>query len=209
MVMSVITGGETPHRATVSEFLALSRVIIAADSGFDLLADLNITPHWIVGDMDSLTKLNQLLAFPPEKIHLHPRKKDFTDTELAIELALLQGATDIHLLGGAGGRMDHYLANHSLVSRTPQIKTWITSSEICSVVDDRWKGLGHIGDRISIFPLGRGPWEIQSEGLEWSLNAVNFEWNFSLSNVLSNNEFNLKVLKGRFLVIRPIEGCNG
>ena len=58
-------------------------IIIAADGGYDNALRLGIMPDLFVGDMDSVTEKVDI-----EKVMLN-KEKDFTDTEIAIEEAVL------------------------------------------------------------------------------------------------------------------------
>lgn len=80
--------------------------ILAADGGYRHCLDLGLTPHLLLGDLDSLNQR-------PDGIETHtfPVDKDDTDTMLAIKTGLELGYRAFHLYGGAGGRMDHTLAN--------------------------------------------------------------------------------------------------
>jgi thiamine pyrophosphokinase len=91
--------------------------IIAADRGL-LAADmLDIRPDFIVGDFDSvppgiLEKYKQMST----PVKTFPSEKDKTDTQIAMELALMHNPSAIDIAGGTGSRLDHVLANiHLLV----------------------------------------------------------------------------------------------
>ena len=78
-------------------------------------------PH-IVGDFDSasgeaLEYLNSFRRF--RSVNFNP-VKDFTDTEIAMELAMEEGADRIYILGGTGTRLDHVVANIKLPSHGPR-----------------------------------------------------------------------------------------
>src|SRR5512135_479753 len=88
-------------------------LLIAADGGARWLVDRGLTPQVLVGDMDSVDEatIARLVTGGTEVIR-HPREKDASDTELALEEAVRRGATEIVLLGAlGGGRVDHELAN--------------------------------------------------------------------------------------------------
>ncbi|MBQ9080410.1 MAG: thiamine diphosphokinase [Clostridia bacterium] len=80
---------------------------IAADSGLRNAKLLGERVDIMLGDMDSLGDTNipegaERLNFPPEK--------DLTDTQLAVEAAIVRGADDIVIVGGLDGRLDHTLS---------------------------------------------------------------------------------------------------
>ena len=92
--------------------------LIGVDGGSRHLRPLDVRPHLAVGDMDSIPQdLLQDYRQAGVELHLHPPKKDATDLELALELALARGASSISILGGTGGRLDHTLGNLFLLSR--------------------------------------------------------------------------------------------
>ncbi|MCR5586828.1 MAG: thiamine diphosphokinase [Lachnospiraceae bacterium] len=90
--------------------------VICTDSGLEAAYKLNIIPHIIMGDFDSvdldiLGKYSEgeceVLRFPPEK--------DETDLELAILECTKRGFSDVVILGATGGRADQYFANIHLL----------------------------------------------------------------------------------------------
>ena len=51
------------------------------------------------------------------RFEVHPSRKDETDLELALQLAIAEGANDIEILAMLGGRLDQSLANLLLLTR--------------------------------------------------------------------------------------------
>ncbi len=87
--------------------------IIAADKGLDVLREADILPDLILGDYDSTALFEDEYFFEEYyqrgvDILNYPAEKDFTDTEAAIQEAVDRGSTEIHILGGTGGRLDHF-----------------------------------------------------------------------------------------------------
>ncbi len=74
---------------------------------------LGIIPDVWLGDGDSLDK-DEICS--NEKI-VFPTRKDSTDTDLAVDLALSRGYKDIVIFGGLGGRIDHEYANFCLLKK--------------------------------------------------------------------------------------------
>lgn len=84
--------------------------LIYCDGGLKHLGKLNILPNLIVGDFDSFKNPN----FDIETIVL-PREKDDTDTMFAVKEGIKRGYKDFLLLGVIGERLDHSLANVSIL----------------------------------------------------------------------------------------------
>jgi thiamine pyrophosphokinase len=220
----VFTGGNGPPpdkiRALVSE-LPAERLIAAADSGLDAAEGALLKPDWIIGDMDSLSDPAQLDAYPDTQVLRYPAQKDYTDTELAFTLLAEKGCTEIWIVGGGGGRVDHLFGIRSMCERGIFPTRWIldTADIYCvqaPVAEERYAlasakadtgGLSVRPGRsalVSVFPLGNGPWKVLSRGLQWPLDDLKWDRGFTgLSNTAPDGEFFLNVRQGRFMVIVP------
>ncbi len=101
----IVTGGQCKITNQLKSY-ANSSYVIAADSGYDTCKALEIVPNLLVGDMDSVSAV-------PTDVELYRVKseKDFTDTMLAVGIALERGTESITVIGGGGGRADHWLSN--------------------------------------------------------------------------------------------------
>ncbi|MET3589225.1 thiamine pyrophosphokinase [Bartonella silvatica] len=85
--------------------------VIAADGGMRHAAALNVTPELWIGDFDSS---NQALMDKYRDVtrEVFPSDKDMTDSALACERALQNGAQKLILCGALGGeRSDHSLSH--------------------------------------------------------------------------------------------------
>lgn len=94
-------------------------ITIAVDAGMGFFYRKDMTPHFIVGDFDSvnpeiLQKFTEMEKDRPKILQFQP-EKDETDTELAVRTAMEQGCKKIHILGATGSRMDHVLGNIHLL----------------------------------------------------------------------------------------------
>ena len=85
--------------------------IIAADRGLVFCLENGIRVDAVVGDFDSADRavLKELDQMPGVEIRIFQPEKDWTDTELAVDLAIERGWTEAVLLGGTGTRLDHVL----------------------------------------------------------------------------------------------------
>ena len=101
----IITGGECKTER-LSSTITEHAFVIAADSGYDTANKLGIVPDLLVGDMDSIKEVPSGVEVCRVKA-----EKDDTDTMLAVSIAKSRGADEITVIGGAGGRADHWLSN--------------------------------------------------------------------------------------------------
>ena len=99
-------------------------LLIGADRGICFLKEKEIHPTHIVGDFDSASgeALEYFKQFPEIPIRTFNPVKDFTDTAIAMELAMEEGADRIYILGGTGTRLDHVVANIKLLSHALERK---------------------------------------------------------------------------------------
>lgn len=108
LTFAVLLGGALTADARVRSLTAGVRAI-AADGGMAHAFTLSLEPELWVGDFDSapadlLARYDNVPRMP------FPAEKNFTDGELAIEQAILRGATRLVLVGAFGGeRTDHGL----------------------------------------------------------------------------------------------------
>lgn len=111
MKRCVIVGGAdiNNYEYTRSE-IQCDDFIVFCDSGIKHLESLQVKPGLIVGDFDS----HENPHLDVETIVL-PCEKDDTDTVFAVKEAMKQGYTDFLLIGVIGARLDHTLANVSIL----------------------------------------------------------------------------------------------
>ena len=91
--------------------------IVAVDGGLAVVDRLGLCPTYIVGDFDTVSS-ELLKKYQLEKqvvVRKFQPKKDLTDGEIAVEVALELGSTKIVLFGTTGKRLDHLLGNLSLL----------------------------------------------------------------------------------------------
>lgn len=105
--------------------------VIAADSGIRHAGVAGLAPELWVGDFDSATEEDfRLHASVPRRTF--PSAKDQTDGELAVDIALAEGATSLILAGAFGGsRADHAFLHLTLGLRLAErgVETLLTSGD--------------------------------------------------------------------------------
>ena len=212
MLGIVFTGGESPLPEIIRrELNGKTAFFIAADSGLITAENAGVTPDYVIGDMDSLSE-RRLDAYPSDRVIRHNTDKDYTDTELAFSLAVEKGCDEIWIIGcGGGDRIDHLFAIRSLFERDVFPRRWIIPGNdiYCLNAGSAENSLSlkvEVGSLVSVFPLGAGDWEAASSGLKWPLAGLPWDRGFfGLSNVAVNGDFSITALKGRFMVILPID----
>jgi thiamine pyrophosphokinase len=205
-------GGEGPSAQVCGSLAGEGDLTAAADSGLIAAENAGLRPDWVLGDMDSLDDPGRLEKYPPGRVIRYPRDKDYTDTELVLELLWEKCCDEIWIAWGGGGRRDHLFAIRSLFERERSPDRWVTRGATLYCLGaprDLAVNLKR-GSLVSVCPLGEGPWKAESRGLRWPLDGLN--WNrgfFGISNLSEEARFSIRALAGRFMVILPREDPGG
>src|SRR5947209_6295046 len=158
MHVVIFAGGTIQPGKAVDEALSRANLVIAADSGAEAALHYAHIPTFVVGDFDSLDQqVREKLRGSGSQIRAVAAEKDETDTELAVQLAVQQGATQITLLGALGGmRFDHTMANVLLLAGYQSLPIRIVDgASSCWLL--RGPGMAQIdgkaGELLSLLPL--------------------------------------------------------
>jgi len=179
--------------------------IIAADGGYDRLREYGLTPNLIIGDMDSIREVPDVIAENIEVI-TYPRDKDKTDMELALDEAAKRGFDRFYIYGGLGDRPDQTIANIFLAARFSRKYTLylIGKNMIISAVTDGGVkfGAGYNG-LVSVFAFGGDAHGVNVKGLKYTMNNGLLRWGSSLgvSNEFTGEEGVISVKKGCLIII--------
>ncbi len=142
------------------------RKSIAADGGIRFFLKNKIIPDILVGDFDSSPRLSKKYLAQMEVVEF-PRRKNKTDSQLALELALSRGATDIEICGAFSlDEIDHTLGNifllklaHSASTKRKQasLVRLVAPGTIVYLLKNEAATIeGRPGDYLSILPLKEG-----------------------------------------------------
>jgi thiamine pyrophosphokinase len=204
----VFAGGDLPP-AAVAARLPASAFVIAADSGLAAAAALGRPVDLVIGDLDSVD-VDALAAARAagSTVEAHPAEKDQTDLELALDAALARGCRRITVVGGAGGRLDHFLANLTLLGAPRYtgavIDAWVGAAAV-TVVRDEADLAGEPGELVSLVPVGGPARGIRTVGLRYALADEDLEPGTSrgVSNELAAPRARVTLRSGALLAIRP------
>ena len=192
----IICGGKVGEY--IKDYIKPDDFVICADSGYDRAKAFGITPDIVIGDMDSTCEKE----IPFEKI-TYPVRKDFTDSELAVNYAKEKGFDSVLMFGMIGTRMDHSLANISLLSQLDDAVIIDANNEIY-FADGKFTLSGKIGDTISIIPYKEDILVAKSKGLDYPLLNITIKCGTTLgvSNAMIENECEIEIEKGSAFIIR-------
>ena len=180
-VVFVVSGGELGDPAFLREKAATAAptAVVCADGGARHLEAAGIFPLLIVGDMDSLDLASQRYYEAKGcRIIRHPRRKDETDTELALHEAFRMEPAEVWIWGALGHRVDHTLANISLLvqgkERGIDVKLIDGWCELF-LIDRRRVLEGEAGQTVSLFPYGGAAVGVTLTGFEFPLTKAVME----------------------------------
>ena len=177
--------------------------VIAADGGWRVCRELDITPDLLLGDFDSLGEVpdfGHLLRLPVEK--------DDTDMVRAVKEGLAKGEKEFHLLGGMGGRRtDHTLANMQTLAYIARHggRGWLYGSgerftAICDggeiMLPAKKSGI------LSVFCLGADAEGVTIEGAQYPLAdaALTADFPLGVSNHFTGKAVRVAVRRGCLLI---------
>jgi thiamine pyrophosphokinase len=168
----VFAGGDPPNGVALHD-LPVADLVFAADSGLDHAHALGIAVDVVVGDLDSVDPATLDAAVAAGAVvERHPAAKDATDLELALLAARDRGAREIVVVGGYGGRLDHFLANVLLLANPEladvRVRARTGAAEI-TVVRDRAELSGAPGALCSLLPVGGAADGVRTQGLRFPL----------------------------------------
>jgi len=170
----LFANGELPNIEKARALTKADDYIICADGGTHHALALRMTPHLVIGDMDSATKDEvERLKKAGASIELYPRDKNETDLELALNRALTKNPSAVLIIGALGGRLDQTLGNISLLSdsrlATLDVRLDDGAEEVL-FCRERSQVEGRRGDIVSLIPWNGAVKGIHTHGLRWPLN---------------------------------------
>ncbi len=204
----MFAGGD-PSPTTLRTRLPEDAFVVAADSGLAHARALGCRVDLVVGDLDSVD-LVQLAEARRDgaAVETHPRDKDQTDLELALDAALARGARAVTVVGGHGGRLDHFAANLTLLAspryRGARLDAWMGEAHVVVVRDDV-ELTGTPGALLTLVPLGGPACGIRTTGLRYPLDDEDLDVGTSraVSNEFTAARARIRVRGGTLLAIAP------
>jgi thiamine pyrophosphokinase len=209
-VLFVVAGGELKDleffQSKIDELKPAE--IICADSGAGYLHALGMIPDVIIGDMDSLSpELRNHLKKQGSRVIEYPEAKDETDTWLALDYATQLAPDEIYIFAACGARMDHTLANLSLLMQGIKSNVPVKLIDECCeilLVKNKYVIEGEIGQTVSVLPFFGTATGITLQGFEYPLENGVMEAGkpYGVSNRLNSTRGTIEVRSGYLLVIR-------
>ena len=177
-------------------------LLIAADAGYLHLQKLDMEPHILLGDFDSMS------APENKDIIVHPVMKDDTDTMLAVKLGFEKGYTEFVIYGALGGeRTDHTVANIqslAFIAEKGGKGTLVGNGELFTLIKNTaielFKG---VNPTFSVFAYGGEAEGVTIKGSLFDVENVSFSPFFPLgvSNKIKEEKVRISVEEGYLLIV--------
>lgn len=204
----IVSAGEIADSDGIRRYIDGEDYVVAADGGYRYLRQWDIRCDYFIGDLDSYG------GVPECEWEEFPVRKDDTDTMLAVKHGLLKGFDRFVILGALGGRLDHTIANLSvleylkahgadgmLASDTTVVR--LVGQGECHGSESSLHPLME-GGYLSLFPFGCESALVSVSGVQYPLHRQRLRSDFPLgvSNRVTDSEaFSLCVHEGKLLVV--------
>jgi thiamine pyrophosphokinase len=211
---AIVIGGADLDRRVLAH-LPPDRLVIAADSGFDIAVRAGLRVDVVVGDLDSISPDGLAAALDTGvTVDRHPVDKDATDTELAVAAAVQQGAE--RLIGLSGGpRADDVRLDHELAALLTFADPKLAGCDV-----EAWWGRAHIrfvhgprtveivaapGSLVSLLPVHGDAAGVRTAGLRYPLAGETLGGGTSrgISNEVVAEHATVTLDRGALLVVEP------
>lgn len=151
-----------------------------------------------IGDFDSL-------GFIPDNGEVYPVEKDKTDGEIALEILLEKGVSEIEIYGGSGRREDHFFGNVGLLVRAFEngIKAVFKSDFTEFFVADSNVVIDEpTGTTVSLVPISAYVHINGTKGLKYEAKGLTVRMGESrgLSNVTTLSRSEIEITEGTALI---------
>ena len=206
----LFANGDISDYSWLEPYFAQATAVIGVDGGTHHILNAGQTPTHLIGDFDSLD--SQTLDRLNQKdipVRRYPAAKDETDLELALQFAITEVASpeeEIYVFGVVGGRLDQTLANILLLAHPALAKRTvklIAQHQAAWLITQSGSVKGHVGDIISLIPLGGDAQIDYTTNLRWNLKdeSLRFGPARGVSNELTADSAEIHLKSGHLLCI--------
>ena len=199
-VVLALNGAPPPPELTRRVCADANRVV-AVDGGIRCLVAADVRPHVHIGDFDSSTpSASGETRHRPDQAH--------TDLEKALVALAEFNVTTLTVLGGTGGRSDHFLTNLLVLSEVDpawsvrllaETETLLRVTPECPLAQP-----APLGTTVSLVPLAGRP-RVTTRGLRWELDdsAMGAGRRLGQSNETVGEGFEVRSTATLWVVVTP------
>lgn len=203
----LFVNGELPEPQALRALINDDDLLVAVDGGLAHLERLGLTPHLVIGDLDSADpELIAKYRAQGVEIRPFPTDKDETDLEIALDAAIKLAPAKIRIAAALGGRLDQTLANIFLLTRADlaeyDIRLIDGHTEVFLIRDSATIS-GKAGECVSLLPINGPVTGIRTSGLRYHLDDETLypERTRGVSNQMSAPTASIAIQSGLLLCI--------
>lgn len=182
-----------------------SDFVIGVDRGAYWLVKNSVVPNIAIGDFDSVNVREfEDIKKRVKRVEEHPKEKDATDMELAVEYALSLHQKEVIIYGAIGSRLDHTMGNIHLLDRLGDIGVVRDANNEVRLVSGRLAVQKNSRYRyVSILPLTETI-DVTLTGFLYDVSRARIRRGQTLgvSNEIRADKATIEVHRGKALVIR-------
>lgn len=204
----VVAGGQINPLFLQNIIDERKRYIVGVDKGLEILDRLGVEVNLAVGDFDSAPPdIKQKYQNRENTVSLNA-EKDYSDTHMAILEALKQKPDTIIIVGATGGRIDHMLANISLlgICEAENVPAYIIDENNKIRITNKpisIKKTSRYGKYISLIPYTDKVTGVNLSGFKYKLTDATLvrDETIGISNEIEREEGFITFKSGRLIVI--------
>ncbi|HEY3096123.1 MAG TPA: thiamine diphosphokinase [Acidimicrobiia bacterium] len=208
-VALVFAGGDPVDGDVEARLPQAGVTVVAADSGVEIALALGRRVDLVIGDFDSAdpAAVEAAVASGAE-VRRYPVDKEQSDLELALHAARASGAKRVVVVGGYGGRLDHFLANALLLASPAfadlDIEALVGDARI-TVIHREARLSGAPGDLVSLLAVGGPARRVRTAGLRFPLEGEDLLPGSTrgVSNEFSEPVATVSLEHGALLAVQP------
>lgn len=207
----ILLDGEQPTLAIAGHFVSKADIVIATDGAARYAKEMNVTPHVIIGDLDSIDDETQAFYEDTSTVIIHQATQYSTDFEKALDHCIDNYQVgSISVLGIHGKQTDHLMTNFSVLLRysrmLPSLRAYDATHEHYFLHEGKLSTTIHMpeGTKLSLTPLPIA-FGVRTEGLFYPITGedMTFGQREGLSNILSTSPAVIALASGSLLVSVP------
>lgn len=202
----IVGASEIKNYDRIKSYFEEEDFFVFCDGGFKHNMFLNVVPNLIIGDFDSYSYED----FNVETISL-PKEKDDTDTIYAVKEMLKRNYDYFLLIGVTGKRLDHTLANLSILLMIYEQNKKAMIVDDFSEIEIVGKEKVYIKDNykyfslLNIYGIAKGV-EIKNAKYNLKDASITTSYQYAVSNeCLKDKICEVSVEKGNLLLIKIID----
>ncbi len=197
----ILANGAFPVHPVPVSFLHQAEMLICCDGAVEPLLRYGMEPHYIVGDLDSIS---QEVRQRYQHCLRHDPDQEINDLTKSVQFCIDNRCTEITILGATGAREDHSIANISLLADyASQVQVqMITDYGVFVPILHSAQFESYPGQQVSIFSLTPDTiFDLDELAYPLTGKTLSSWWQGSL-NEACGNSFSVGMDRGKALIFR-------